>query len=112
MRAKKFVGSEVPACCTIEECHELVKVQRETKTGYMMLENYLYPSFIMQVQNMAEKGVFGELTYGVGNYVHEIRAMKFTPDGSALTWRGENVRDNIGVIYPTHAIGPVCRWMG
>jgi predicted dehydrogenase len=112
MRAKKFVGSEVPACCTIEECHELVKVQRETKTGYMMLENYLYPSFIMQVQNMADKGVFGELTYGVGNYVHEIRAMKFTPDGSALTWRGENVRDNIGVIYPTHAIGPVCRWMG
>jgi len=112
MRAKKFVGSEVPACCTIEECHELVKVQRETKTGYMMLENYLYPNFVMQVQNMADKGAFGELTYGVGNYIHEIRAMKFTPDGSALTWRGENVRDNIGVIYPTHAIGPVCRWMG
>jgi predicted dehydrogenase len=112
MRAGKFVGSEVPACCTIEECHQLVKTQRETKAGYMMLENYLYPSFVMQVLNMAQKGVFGELTYGAGNYIHEIRAMKFTPDGSALTWRGENVRDNIGVIYPTHAIGPVCRWMG
>jgi predicted dehydrogenase len=112
MKAAKFVGSEVPACCTIDECRRLVAVQRETKTGYMMLENYLYPSFIMQVQNMVERGAFGELTYGAGNYIHEIRGMKFNADGSALTWRGENVRDNIGVIYPTHAIGPVCRWMG
>jgi predicted dehydrogenase len=112
MKAGKYVGSEVPACCTIDECHQLVASQRETKTGYMMLENYLYPSFIMQVLNMVEKGAFGDLTYGAGNYIHEIRGMKFAPDGSALTWRGENVRDNIGVIYPTHAIGPVCRWMG
>jgi predicted dehydrogenase len=112
MHAGKFVGSEVPACCTVEECWQLVRTQRQTKTGYMMLENYLYPGFIMQVQNMAEKGAFGELTYGAGSYIHEIRTMKFNADGSALTWRGENVRDNIGVIYPTHAIGPVCRWMG
>lgn len=111
MRAGKFVGSEVPACCTIEECRQLVRVQRETKTGYMMLENYLYPSFVMQVQHMTGLGLFGDLTYGAGAYIHEIRAMRFNADGS-LTWRGENVRDNIGIIYPTHAIGPVARWMG
>lgn len=111
MQAAKFVGSEVPACCTIDECHQLVAAQKQLKGGYMMLENYLYPSFVMQVQHMAELGLFGDLTYGAGAYIHEIRAMKFNPDGS-LTWRGENVRDNVGVIYPTHAIGPVCRWMG
>ncbi len=111
MRAGKFVGSEVPACCTVEECHQLVKVQRETKTGYMMLENYLYPSHVMQVQNMVDQGLFGDLTYGAGAYIHEIRAMRFNPDGS-LTWRGENVRDNIGIVYPTHALGAVARWMG
>jgi hypothetical protein len=76
-----------------------------------MLENYLYPSFVMQVQHMVDLGLFGDLTYGAGAYIHEIRAMRFNPDGS-LTWRGENVRDNIGIIYPTHAIGPVARWMG
>ena len=111
MRAGKFVGSEVPACCTVEECHALVKVQRETKCGYMMLENYLYPNHVMQVQHMVDLGLFGDLTYGAGAYIHEIRAMRFNPDGS-LTWRGENVRDNIGIIYPTHALGPVARWMG
>jgi predicted dehydrogenase len=111
MRAGKFVGSEVPACCTVEECHQLVRNQRETKTGYMMLENYLYPRPVMQVLNMAQKGAFGDLTFGCGNYIHEIRSMRFNKDGS-LTWRGRNARDTVGVIYPTHAIGPVCRWMG
>ena len=111
LKAGKFVGAEVPACCTIEECHQLVRAQRETKTGYMMLENILYPKPTMQVQNMVDNGLFGELTYAVGAYVHEIRPMRFKANGS-LTWRGENVRDNIGVIYPTHAVGPVARWMG
>ena len=111
MRAGKFVGAEVPACCTVEECRELLKVQRETNAGYMMLENLLYLRSVMQVEVMAQRGAFGELTYGAGNYIHEIRAMRFNDDGS-LTWRGQNIRDNAGIIYPTHAIGPVCRWMG
>lgn len=111
MQAGKFVGIEVPACTTVQECWELVRTQEKTGTGYMMLENYLYSPYVMQVLNMAEKGVFGDLTYGAGAYIHEIRGMRFNPDGS-LTWRGDNVAKNIGVIYPTHAVGPVCRWMG
>ena len=38
MKAGKFVGSEVPACCTIDECFELVKAVKETRGKYMMLE--------------------------------------------------------------------------
>ncbi|HTL27872.1 MAG TPA: Gfo/Idh/MocA family oxidoreductase, partial [Tepidisphaeraceae bacterium] len=109
--AKKFVGSEVPACITLDECWKLVKAHEETKTGYMMLEKYLYSQPVMMVQQMVEAGLFGELTYGYGTYIHEIRNMRFKKDGS-LTWRGENILHNRGIIYPTHAIGPVCRWMG
>src|SRR5687768_14698792 len=65
----------------------------------------------MQVQNKAEQGLFGELTYGYGSYIHEIRSMKYNKDGT-LTWRGRNVQKTKGIVYPTHAIGPVCRWMG
>jgi len=111
LKAGKFVGSEVPACCTVDECWDLVKAVEQTQTGYMMLENYLYPNHIMQVQNMADQGVFGDLTYAYGAYIHEIRAMRFNADGS-LTWRGHNTADHIGIIYPTHAIGPACRWLG
>ena len=85
---------------------------RETKNaGYMMLENYLYSSYVMQVQTMVDAGLFGDLTYGYGSYIHEIRGMKYNPDGT-LTWRGHNVEKTRGIVYPTHAIGPVCRWMG
>ena len=77
----------------------------------MMLENLIYPRYVMQVQHMVEQGLFGDLTYGLGNYIHDLRDRRFNPDGS-LTWRGENLRDNVGIIYPTHAIGPVCRNMG
>jgi predicted dehydrogenase len=111
LNAGKYVGAEVPAACTIDECWELVRTAQRTKVGYMMLENLIYTQPAMQILNMVQQGLFGDLTYGAGNYIHEIRAMRFKEDGS-LTWRGENVRDNIGIIYPTHAIGPVARWMG
>ena len=111
MKAGKFVGSEVPACCTLDECFALVKAVKELKGKYMMLENYLYSQPVMMISNMVSQGLFGELTYGAGAYVHEIRSMRFNKDGS-LTWRGENVLHNRGIVYPTHAIGPVCRWMG
>jgi predicted dehydrogenase len=111
MLAGKFVGSEVPAATTLEECWELVRTQQKTKSGYMLLENYRYGRNVMQVANMAEKGLFGELTYAECAYIHEIRSMRFNPDGS-LTWRGKNVAENIGDLYPTHSVGPVCGWMG
>ena len=109
--AGKFVGAEVPACTTLPECFELVAAQKKSGVGYMLLENLIYTRPHMQVWNMAEQGAFGELTYGAGAYIHEVRHMRFTPEGK-LTWRGENVLSTVGVIYPTHAMGPVCRWMG
>ena len=110
-KAGKFVGAEVPACTTIDECWAMVKAHRETKVGYMLLENYIYSSYVMQVQYMADQGLFGDFTYGYGAYIHEIRGMKYDKDGG-LTWRGRNVEKTKGIVYPTHAIGPVCRWMG
>jgi predicted dehydrogenase len=110
-KAKKFVGAEVPACTTIDECWAMVRAQREYAGRYMMLENYLYSEPVMTVQNMADQKLFGDLTYGFGSYIHEIRSMRFDKQGG-LTWRGRNVLKNRGIVYPTHAIGPVCRWMG
>ena len=111
MSAGKFTGCEVPACVTIEECRNLVRAQRKTGSGYMLLENYRYSQVVMQVAHMVLKGVFGDLTYAECAYIHEIRGMRFNQDGT-LTWRGDNVLRNAGDIYPTHSVGPVCGWMG
>src|SRR5688500_13761457 len=40
-KAKKFVGAEVPACTTVDECWSMVRAQREHNGRYMLLENYL-----------------------------------------------------------------------
>ena len=71
----------------------------------------MFMQHVMIINQMVKAGVFGDLTYGFGGYIHEIRNMRFKKDGS-LTWRGENVLHTRGIVYPTHAIGPVCRWMG
>lgn len=110
LKAGKFAGSEVPACTTLDECWDLVRTQEKTRSGYMLLENYRYSRYAMQVLTMASKGAFGELTYAECAYIHETRGLRFNPDGS-LTWRGHNIAENIGDLYPTHSIGPVCQWM-
>lgn len=110
LQAGKFVGSEVPACTTIDECRALVRAQEKTRSGYMLLENYRYRRDVMQVLTMARKGLFGDLTYAECAYIHETRGLRFNAD-SSLTWRGVNIAENIGDLYPTHSVGPVCQWL-
>jgi hypothetical protein len=59
---------------------------------------------------MVQQGIFGYPYYAVGSYIHATPFLNFNPDGS-LTWRGELRRDAIGNWYPTHAIGPISKWL-
>ncbi|MGQ9729847.1 MAG: Gfo/Idh/MocA family protein [Candidatus Zipacnadales bacterium] len=111
LRAGKHVLSEVAACMTLEECWGIVKAQQESKKLYMLAENCCYYRHSLAVLNMVREGLFGQCTYAECGYVHDCRALAFNPDGS-LTWRGELARDYIGNLYPTHALGPVARWLG
>ncbi|TVR55646.1 MAG: gfo/Idh/MocA family oxidoreductase [Puniceicoccaceae bacterium] len=111
LAAGKHVLTEVPAIDTVEEGRRLIEVVEKSGRTFMMAENYCYRRDVLMVQNMIEQGVFGELTYASGAYLHDCRELFFHPDGS-LTWRGQRRRDLLGNTYPTHAIGPVCRWLG
>lgn len=111
LRAGKHVLSEVTAAYTLDECRELIEAVESTRLTYMMAENYCYMEPVLQVQNMVEQGVFGELIYASGSYIHDCRALYFTAEGD-LTWRGEIRRDVLANTYPTHSLGPVARWLG
>ena len=111
MRAGKHVLSEVAAAMTVDECWGLVRAREETGRIYMLAENCCYWQHTMMIQNMVEKGVFGDLTFAECGYVHDCRFINFAPDGS-LTWRGEMARDWAGNLYPTHSLGPVAKWLG
>lgn len=111
LEAGKHVLSEVTAACTLDECHALVAAVETSGLTYMMAENYCFIDAVLQVQHMVEQGVFGELTYASGSYLHDCRQLYFDPAGE-LTWRGVMRRDIRANSYPTHSIGPVARWLG
>lgn len=109
--AGKHVLSEVTACFTIEEGWDLISAVERTGLTYMMAENYCYIAAVMQVQNMVDQGVFGELTYASGSYIHDCRNLFFNAQGG-LTWRGGLRHNVVACTYPTHSLGPVARWLG
>jgi predicted dehydrogenase len=111
LRARKHVLSEVAAAMTMDECWGLVGAAEQSARTYMMAENCCYYQQNLMVQQMVDDGLFGSLTYAECGYVHDCRSLAFRADGS-LTWRGELARDYIGNLYPTHALGPVCQWLG
>ncbi len=110
MQAGKYVGIEVPACVTIEECHELVRTSESTGMPCMMLENVNYSRNALAITRMAQEGVFGELIHAEAGYQHDCRYLAFTEDGQ-LTWRGRFFAERNGNQYPTHAIGPIAWWI-
>jgi predicted dehydrogenase len=111
MNAGKHVGSEVPGAYTMEECWDLVKTKEKTGKRYMLLENYNYARGRMMAYRMVQAGAFGDTYYAECSYIHDCRSLRFNSDGS-LTWRGDAKRDRFGNLYPTHALGPVCKWFG
>ncbi|MBB6670714.1 Gfo/Idh/MocA family oxidoreductase [Cohnella nanjingensis] len=111
LKAGKHVLSEVIAVQSREEARALIETVESTGLKYMMSENYCFSRSNLAVKHMAELGMFGEITYLEGGYIHELRHLIHDPDGS-LTWRGKLHHELNGVNYPTHSLGPVAQWIG
>ena len=111
LKAGKHVLSEVIAAQTLEDAWELVETVEQTGRVYMMAENYCFARSNLAVRHMAELGMFGEITYVEGGYIHDLRHRVHYPDGS-LTWRGDLHHTYDGMNYPTHSIGPIAHWIG
>lgn len=111
LKAGKHVLSEVTANRSLDEGRELIRLVRETGLTYMMAENYCFTRPVLCLQNMVEAGLFGEITFATGAYIHDCRSLAWDESGE-LTWRGQGARVAYGNTYPTHSLGPVARWLG
>lgn len=109
--AGKHVISEVTAAVKLEECYDLVRAVRKSSAKYTMAENTCYFKHNVLIRNMVEKRMFGDVYFGEGEYVHNVKSLHHDADGNP-TWRyywqvGIN-RCN----YATHSLGPVLQWFG
>ncbi len=111
LRSGRHVLSEVVAATTSEECRALVDAVEETKKVYMLAENYCYSRSNMMILNMVRAGMFGEVYYAEGAYIHDCRTLLFDGEGNP-TWRGRLSHESTGNWYPTHSLGPVAQWLG
>jgi predicted dehydrogenase len=111
MKAGKFVGVEVPAALSIDECWQLVRTSESTGVWCMMLENVCYFREVMQVLNMVRAGQFGELLNCAGGYNHDARASTFDPAGNfdSSHWYTWHALKRDGNLYPTHPVGPIAQ---
>jgi predicted dehydrogenase len=109
LRNGKHATTEVPVAITLDECWELVEASEKSGKHCMMLEQVNYEQEMLQVLEMAQKGVFGEILFSSGGYVHDLRLVKFDPEREP--WRLQHSVDRNGNLYPTHPMGPMAWWM-
>ncbi len=111
MKGGKDVAIEVPGVTTLEECWHIVRTSEETRKHCMILENCCYGYNETLILRMIQAGEFGELLYGEGAYIHDLRQELFSNKGEGLWRRTEHtLRD--GNLYPSHGLGPVANYMG
>ncbi len=106
----KHVAVEVPAATTVDECWTLVDTSEKTRRHCIMLENCAYGYNETLVLNMIRAGIFGDLLYGSGGYIHDLREELFSNAGEGL-WRRTVHTQRNGNLYPTHGLGPVANYM-
>ena len=112
LAAGKHVMSEVTAAVSIEQCKELLEGVEAAKASglkYMMAENTTYLRDNVAIQNMVEQGVFGDIYYAEGQYIHEVKRLHYNSDGSP-TWRARWHVGVNGCSYGTHSLGPPLEW--
>ncbi len=112
MKAGKYVGVEVPAAYTLEECWELVNTYEETHTPCMMLENWSFRRDNLAVLNMIRKDLLGEIVHCHCAHSHDcIDHWFFHPETGEDRWAAKYLLHHNRDQYPTHQLGPVISWM-
>ncbi len=113
----KHTAIEVPSAMNLQQCWELINLSEKTRKHCMILENCCYDWFELDSLNMAQKGVFGEVLYAKGAYIHNLDPFWddywVNPDNDPekLGWRMKYNKENRGDVYATHGLGPVAQVM-
>jgi Glycosyl hydrolase 109, C-terminal domain/Oxidoreductase family, NAD-binding Rossmann fold len=108
MKLGKFVSMEVGGAYTLQDCYDLVQAYEETGQHCMLLENCNYGEYELMVLNMVKKGLFGEIVFCEGGYMHDLR--REISDGEKNRhYRLRNYKSRNCENYPTHEIGPIAK---
>ncbi len=106
LRRNIHVMCEVTAGVSIDECRKLVEAAKQSEAIYMMAENYCYTRQNVLIGELVRRGMFGDVYYAEGEYIHELKALN-----EITKWRRRWQTGVEGVTYGTHSLGPILQWM-
>lgn len=110
MKRGKYVGVEVPAAITLDECWQLVDTSEKTGIPCMMMENWSFRRDNLAVLNMIRQGLFGQIVHC--HCAHSHNCLHWYMDGRGYPrWTGDHLLARCADQYPTHSLGPVLSWM-
>lgn len=108
MRLGKHVAMEVGGAYSLQDCYDLVKAYEETGKHCMLLENCNYGEYELMVLNMVKQGLFGEIVFCEGGYMHDLRD-EISDGTKNRHYRYRNYVARNCENYPTHEIGPLAK---
>lgn len=102
MKNGKNAVSEVPIVLTLEEAWELIETAEKTgKWATLGLEQaFIEGQGYLTLYNMVRQDIFGDILHCESGYVHDLRKVKFDPEGEP--WRLQHSIDRNGNLYPDH----------
>jgi hypothetical protein len=106
----KHAATEVPAAMTVDDCWAIVESAEKHGKHCVMMENCCYDRFELMTLNLVRQGLLGEILHGEAGYLHDLRGVKFSPEGEGL-WRRAWATSHNGNLYPTHGLGPIANCM-
>jgi len=105
-----LISGRLHRCSQSDRARGLLQECNKSQAVYMMVENYIYTKPNVLVRSMVEAGLFGEVYYAEGEYLHELSCLHHTADGLP-TWRYYWQVGVNGCTYPTHSLGPCLQWI-
>ena len=99
LEAGKHVMSEVTAGVTMDELFWLCEAVERYGKVYMMAENYLYIPELQMLNNMVDQGLFGDVYFAEGEYLHNIASLAQYPN-QKTSWRSFWQLGKRGCFYP------------
>ena len=94
LEAGKHVICTVPMATTIDQCHEIVRLVRETGLKYMMAETVVYAREFLFCRELVESGQLGKVQFLRASHQQDM-------DGWPDYWPGLPPMH-----YATHCVGP------
>src|SRR4051812_43627162 len=100
LKAGKHVASTVPMGTSIDECRQIVDLQRKTGKVYMMMETVVYSREYLFVKELYDSGELGRIQFLRGSHQQDM-------DGWPGYWEGFPPMH-----YATHCVSPCLALLG